>query len=773
MIRRPFAYITPAFAAAVAAVYTAGFAAAVFVPAAFLLLLWTFKVRNRALYKAVLLITASYVAGTGCFCLNETIHGHSMFNDGENVQVKGRVLQTDMKDGIGGTEHIQLRIEASGEKILVNFYCDEKASEATVAPVPGDIITVKGEVSFPKARSNPGCFDYSLYLKSTGIRVVIEAQHVELLQLKGRDTFLGRAYIIRTNFIKKLEKSAGKETAAMISGLMFGSEERMDEELLEEFRKNGTAHILAVSGLHMGIIYGLISKLWVWRKGMIYFFVAMMFLICYSAMASFSPSVVRAVIMIGIHIFSSVTNRRYDLCSAAMLAALAMLVKNPMSLYNTGFQMSFIAVLSLAMILPVIKRVYSGMLLGGIAIQAGLIPYIAYTFNYLSVGSILVNIPIIFIAGIILPVGISSMAAMAVCPGIFASEARLLELLCRVMTQINQASIIDGVTVFDVVSPNMGAMTFYYVSVIFFTSERGRLMVIRNGKKAASLMVTAALMIAVIAGAVFSNQFKSADVVFVDVGQGDCIHVRTEDGRNYLVDGGGRIGYSVGKKVLKPYLLKNGIKKADGIFITHLHTDHYKGAAELCMEGMADRLFIYEGNMILEEKIIKETGMKKEDISYIYMGQRVKLSEKAWVDIMWPERQDGRQYRDEQTDENETSLILKVTVAGHSVLITGDVDAECQSVLVKKWQDKLRCSVLKVAHHGSKYSYCEEFVKAADPGYAVFQVGKNSFGHPDEGVIENHRRKGIIVYRNDKNGAVAFDFKDGAAAEVMTVREDR
>ena len=118
----------------------------------------------------------------------------------------------------------------------------------------------------------------------------------------------------------------------------------------------------------------------------------------------------------------------------------------------------------------------------------------------------------------------------------------------------------------------------------FFMSEDGRLVIMRKRKALITAMITAVLTIALVFGQINGNEFLKADVVFVDVGQGDCIHFRTEDGRNYMIDGGGSVDYNVGKKVLMPYLLKNGIRRLDGIFVTHLHADHYKGAAELCRD---------------------------------------------------------------------------------------------------------------------------------------------------------------------------------------------
>ena len=104
-----------------------------------------------------------------------------------------------------------------------------------------------------------------------------------------------------------------------------------------------------------------------------------------------------------------------------------------------------------------------------------------------------------------------------------------------------------------------------------------------------------------------------------------------------------------------------------------------------------------------------------------------------------------------------------------SVIATGDADADHLEEIGDAWRGGIRCDILKVAHHGSRYSYSEEFTKQVAPSYAVFQVGKNNFGHPDNRVVENYRQNGIMIYRNDKDGAVGFDFSDDGKAEVMTM----
>lgn len=308
--------------------------------------------------------------------------------------------------------------------------------------------------------------------------------------------------------------------------------------------------------------------------------------------------------------------------------------------------------------------------------------------------------------------------------------------------------------------------------MVFGFSEEGRLLLLRKKKKEITYLIIGALIISSMFAAVTYNPLSKCDVVFVDVGQGDCLHIRYKD-KNYLVDGGGSINYSVGKNTLKPYLLKNGVSKLDGVFVTHLHTDHYKGIVELCNENMIDKLFVYEGNKYKKEEILEETKLETDQVFLLHKGKTVLLGDDLWIEVLWPERKSDKAYReivDNEEDENEYSLIFNVHIHGMTLMMTGDVDSECQENLAAMYGDKLDADILKVAHHGSKYSYSEAFVNYVSPAYAVFQVGRNNFGHPDEGVVENYSKKDIMIYRNDSNGAVGFKINKKGEISAYSMR---
>lgn len=757
----------------------------------------------------------------------------------------GTVLNSSIRTSGSGDEYLQMtvRVQRIGEQdvprrwyerpvsLLVKQYPDRGIDFSELIPAsPGTQLRITGKVELPPGRRNPNCFDYQLYLKTIGIERVMTAQTIHIKEES--HSLQGWLFQQKEQYLHQLKGTAGESAAGLMRGILFGEKTEIEEDTLEEFQRNGTAHILAVSGLHIGILYGVLGKLWRGKKGWLYFWMVTMVLIGYSFLASLSPSVVRASVMIVLHLYAKVRHLRYDLGSASFVVLLMILLKNPMQLFHTGLQMSFLAVLTLSAAAPFFRKFYQGIFLSSGVVQLGLLPYTAYVFNYVSLAAVFINVPIIFLAGFLVPLGIGGFALSLILleptavsgvdlvlnvafKPVIEIMGQAIDGLCGLLISCNSMTCIKGVTSFEVTSPPRALLAGYYLLLLLFLSEEGRLLILRKRKKAVAALICLCLAAAAIFGQVTATGFENASIVFVDVGQGDCMHIKGKDGKNYLVDGGGKIDYDLGKKTLKPYLLKNGVRRLDGAFVTHLHTDHYKGVAELCREGMVKKLFLYESNRDKTGQICQETGMSAEDLVFLRAGQTVSLDDAGFaksvmndagfaknmserVEVLWPEagrdagtalqkRRQGfgtdngssagekKGLDSEEEDENETSLVLKIHAGGLSLLATGDIDAACEDRLAAKYRNGLKTDLLKVAHHGSRYSWSEDFARYAKPQAAVFQVGKNNYGHPNGEIIENYQRMKAEIWRNDLQGAVGFSCRQGDTAagkkrlEVVTM----
>ena len=709
----------------------------------------------------------------------------------ESAILEGMVTQKEARRG-GGCRLV-LRVGSingdavSGKKVLITVLEGDPI-------LPGQRIRSEGKLRLPQPRRNPGCFDQAMYLRSKGISRMMTAECIRVID-GAASPIRVRLFQGKERFLQALEEHTDASTADMMQAVLFGEKACLDEETMEVFQRNGTAHILAVSGLHIGILYAamvrfhllLISMLSLksgpLRNAFFYGLVGLFFA-GYTMLAGFSPSVVRAVLMILLHMFAQMTGRRYDLCCAALAVGLAAIAANPYTLFQTGFQMSFLAVFSLSLFLPLISRWYTGALIAGLAIQLGLGPYILWQFGWISWIAVFVSVPVVLLAVLLVPAGMGSLCLTMlseIMAGTLGASSltgildRFTGLLCDLLVRLNMACCIDQVTSLTAAAPPLVLILLYYLGLFVFASESGRLLFIRKQQGRIAVLFIIILTISAVTAAAMDDSYRKLDLVFVDVGQGDCMHIRTE-GKNYLIDGGGSEDYNLGKKTLRPYLLKNGVSHVDVAFVTHLHTDHYKGICELAREGMVRRIIVSESNRPRQAEICRETGLPPDRITYLRAGHRIRLSRDAVLDVLWPlaDTRDNGVAADE--DENATSLIMKVTVNGVSLLATGDLGEEGEQELLRLYGSgpALQADILKVGHHGSRYSTSVAFAKATAPDAAVIQVGeRNVYGHPTPEVLSRLDFLGIPVFRTDRQGAVGMKLQSGKVREVRTMIDDK
>lgn len=585
-------------------------------------------------------------------------------------------------------------------------------------------IQFEGIISKPQGRRNPGCFDYSLHLKSERITGVVSAKNFQLKKMRENhieNILIGK----RFDYINSLSY----ESKGIISGILFGDKNYLSEDVYEQFRENGTAHILAVSGLHVSILYSLIRKLTSNNPSAVSLCLTTIILLLYSFLSLWSFSAVRATAMILMKEWGRYYDRNYDLLTSASAVSIIFMLKNPYIVYNVGFQMSLIAVISIAFFLRLFPTKIPDSASMMLAVNIGLIPYQAYQFNLLSISSFIANIPIIYIAGVLLPFALAHFVLFFITGNGLLLEI-IVDALSSFIVLINGFLTMGNFGHFDIISIPLWMLIFIYLSMFYVASESFEIACLRKKIKLIFQCEIAILIAAVIIGGFSHNDLNNADVLFLDVGQGDCVHIKT-DSKDILIDGGGSADYAVGTKTVKPYLLKNGVSKIDLALVTHLHTDHYKGLKELKAENMIKKLM---------------SGQTS--------GKSFQISKNVKIKTIWPLDISD----DLLQDENKNCSVFMVYYNLYKILITGDLDSEGEKKMLDyyKGSNILEADILKIGHHGSKYSTCDEFIEAVNPTFAVIQVGKNNYGHPNSKVIEKCEEKGIIVFRNDTHGCVGF-----------------
>ena len=799
MLRRPLPYIAASWSAAILIRNYAPVTAALGIGCALVVVWLVFLSRkgsraqgNNRLLPALIVI--SFFAGLLCAGMYDQrlASDPALLHTGDSVEMEGTVRQCATGTNAKGEGQHKLQVDVeviNGAKVKSCGVLVTISEEQGGAPFPGLRIRFRGSLQRPPGKTNPGCFDYRMYLRTKGIQTTM---HAETLQICGAppgtlQRLQIRLYAMRESYLNRIGDNAGEETAGMLRAVLFGEKQQLDEEIREVFQKNGTAHILAVSGLHVGMIYGALCALWNLLSGWVPFVFGVgrgkRFFVCcgafflgYLFLAGYAPSVLRAVCMVMLHAFSGMTGRKYDLGSAACAVGTAAQIHNPYIIFQAGFQMSFLAILTLSLLIPCIHRFYEGVLAASLAIQIGLGPYILYQFNTLSLIAVLINVPVIGLASLLVPAGLLGMV-LPTGAAVTVPYDHALSMVCEMMIGLNRICCIDHVTSLTAASPPLWVITAFYLGLLVFASEEGRLFFIRHRRRAAGIAMGLVLLGACLFGRAADDGFRQMDMVFVDVGQGDCIHLRS-GGRNYLIDGGGSERFEVGTTTLQPYLLRNGVRRVDGAFVTHLHTDHYRGICELAKAGMIRRLFVYEANRLKLKQICEETGLDSSAVTFLRRGNTIRLSQgnrPDRIEVLWPVEKNDREYERmlvNEEDENAASLILRATIGGVSMLATGDLGEEGERQLIQVCREQgaeaasgtgsqmetgLSADILKVGHHGSKTSSCGAFLDAVSPAFAVIQVGEhNMYGHPTPEVLQRLEERRVQVYRNDLQGAVGF-----------------
>lgn len=651
------------------------------------------------------------------------------------------------------TRIVMVSDELGGAKVNVILY------EADRTIKPGDRIRVYGEYYMPDRQINPHCFDYGLYLMSEGIKYSFKGSGYEIITGRKRIYQRYRSYLYdkRLSFEKLITDD---DIRAFIKGVVFGDKGEIDEEIINEFNENSTGHILAVSGLHIGFVFALLKRLTRKRRGLMTSLAIIAVVIMYGEMTMWSASTVRAVTVLSISAMAVYVRRPFDLLTSISMAAIGILMFNPYQMFNTGFQMSFIAMLGIVFIGPLLSSLLGEMAGSILAVQFATVPYVVLVFHRLNLLAALINLPVVMAASILVPMCIMVLALLSLtglCPELII---RMIEGLAEIIIRSNHLMNLDGGLSNELPGPGVTSTLILYAAMYILCSEWARIRFLRHEYRCVGVIILLCIIPCLIGG--FSaNPLGSPELVFVSVGQGDALHIRAGS-HSILIDGGGSRDYSIGEKVIKPYLLANGVGVLDAAMVTHLHMDHFKGIKELRETYPVKSLIIpymYENNEEVEG-----------EYSLIDRNGVIRLDDEVTVKAIWPISTSLRATYNSEL--NELNMVYLINYQGVKILVTGDQPAEEEEKMVRHYRgtDVLKCDILKVAHHGSKTSTTDILLADVKPSVAVISVGKNNvYGHPTAECLKRLSDRKIIVYRTDIQGAVGIDINRRGKYSVRTM----
>mgnify|MGYP001951420177 FL=1 len=703
------------------------------------------------------------------------LSGLNRFQD-FNLILTGQVLEMVNSDSNRAVYNVKVEhVEYEGGKYLTGgkirlsqYFYGEGEDRKIFSP--GDVIRIRGELRKPQGMRNPKGFDYRAYLQRQGIFYTMSASESQVELIGNKPFKWPNSWIIAVhNWLKSImEKNLRDPALALVKSMIIGDKGTLPHEVRDEFSKTGLAHILAISGLHVGYIVLALSAMQKILKlsPKIAFLVQALFLGFYCLVAGATASVIRATVMAIIIMGGKFLGRRGDPINSMALAALVVLIFRPLDIFDVGFQLSFGAVGGIFLhgnrikkALKILPDFISNSISVTLAAQLGTWPLTLYYFNIISPWAMLTNLLLVPIAGIVVILGFVMLVISVILPWLGSFIGSVIEYVALILIKGNNimASIPWAFT--KMISPSMMFLIIYYLTLWLVSEEKP--VFIKRPILWAGGAVTLLLVIAFIKYLLPVPM----QIIFLDVGQGDCVYIRTPDRKHILVDGGGRPeglwSFDVGEDIVVPFLLKNGVGKLDLVVMSHSHDDHIGGLIPVVRDIKVGAFMEFPPKDISQNYLLLKELVKQKGITCIYaaQGQRYKIGEQVWIDILYPMRNQDMVHNIAGDNENNRSIVMRLQYKDTSILFTGDIEQEVENYLSDIYD--FNVDILKVAHHGSRTSSTEPWIGIIDPRIAVIQVGNNIFGHPHQEVEQRLLSQGAAIYRNDRDGAVICTFSDG------------
>lgn len=645
-----------------------------------------------------------------------------------------------------GDYGFRLFIKTDGGYCIANLYDEglNSLSKDALVKMLGNKVRVTGKKKDFKEASNWGNFNEKSYNYSKGFILKLNAEKIEITDDKVNE-FKIWAYKLREKFNNTMNSICTDRMAGVFMAVIYGDRGQLDDEIKSIFSDGGISHILVISGVHisiagMGIFYLL-------RKAMEGRYAAVLssfIMIMYVVVTGAGVSAVRAVIMFLTGIAGKVTGREYDMKNSIAIAVIIILAGSPYYLFNTSFLLSFASVSGIAFILPCIlefvktKNGFIKSFITSVTVNIVNGPVIANTYFELPLYSTALNIIVVPLMSIVVICGILGLMAGQLCTvagALIIYPAVLVinfyELLCKLAMKLPFAIIVTG-------HFEAWQLLLYYgfifliAYVIYKIAEADKIEYIKPYIRAAA----AGLSGIALGLALYIAVPRRNLITFLDVGQGDSSVFVSGDGMVCIFDAGSTSRDKCGSYNILPYLKYSGINHIDYIILSHSDTDHINGVEEI-LDDNAVRV----DNVVVSAKdegfneLIKKA---KENTNIIYGFEGLLIEDgTAKISFLNPGTA--------SMDKNEMSIVAVIEANGRKIVMTGDIGKETEEILAEKYgynyKEKygslLNADILKVAHHGSKYSSSDCFLSIVLPKLAVISCGENNiYGHPHEETLE-------------------------------------
>ncbi|HIC88074.1 MAG TPA: DNA internalization-related competence protein ComEC/Rec2 [Anaerolineae bacterium] len=721
-------------------------------------------------------------------------HDVAFYNDQGKTTIEGLIVRPpEVRDTYVNLRVRAEQVEVGGQLHQVDGLVLVQTRRFSGEYRYGDRVRASGRLQTPPVFED---FSYRDYLARKGVHSLMRRAQAERLATGQGNPVWAMLY----GFTGKAQQLIGRllpePEAALLTGILLGVETGIPRDLYDRFNATGTSHIIVISGFNITIIAGLLAasagRLF-GRRQAVYVILAGIGL--YVILVGADAAVVRAGIMGALAVIAIHLGRQSDAATSLFASAWLMTALNPFTLWDLGFQLSFAATLGLILFTPPLEAAFerglsrllstdkarrliallNDVLIVTLAANITTMPLVVYYFHRFSLISLLTNFFILPAQPYVMTWGLAALATAF----IFFPLGQVLAYvpyLCLAYT----VWIVERMAVLPFASVEVGRfavgwLLFYYMLlglvILWWLARRDRLSpawrsLWQNLTTQITTKATATVMgvcVVLIWLAAFQMPDGRLHLYFLDVGQGDAILIETPSGHQILVDGGP-----------SPTALVNDLSEVmpfwdhhiDLVIPTHADGDH--------MDGLIPLFDRYQVGQVLEGEqmlVAPEAAPWREavvaagvPVSLTWRGMHILTGDNVELSVLNPPFEPLLGTR---SDDNNNSIVLKVDYGRFSALLTADAEMDAERDMMAAGL-LLQAQVLKVGHHGSRYSTGATFLKAVAPQVAVISVGAdNRFGHPHPDLLD--RLSGMMILRTDQHGTIELT-SDGTRLWVRTER---
>ena len=683
----------------------------------------------------------------------------------------------------------------------------------------------KIRLKIPHNFKNPGRFDYHLYLKLKGVDVTGNISRPETMERVGQfDLPFWHAgpQWLRHQLLESLEKLFPGEEGALLKAMVLGMKDSLPPEVRETYIATGLAHLMAVSGLHIGFVaaacyfmfwpvvfYGLFRlKPDSARAGHSRKVTALLCLVpvlFYMVVVGAKVSSLRAGIMVSALLLAILFDRQSSLFNAFLSAGFIILLWQPASILDIGFQLSFLAVGGILLVFTLLFEInddpvarmgeltwsrkliesphtdtpfwqalkfrFEKILIGGalisVTVTAVTLPVLIYQFNRISLVGIFLNILMVPLASLLIPAVLLMTIVGTVSTALVALPALPALGLARFFLWVPEFFARSSFSSLHVPTPPPLWLLFYFstlLSGLLILKTRALNQQVGGWLKNSFIVFVLGTLILFSWPRVFQFPGDTLSISVLDVGQGESLLIEFPNGETMVMDGGGfyKNRFDVGGRVVAPYLWNRGIGKIDYMVATHSDNDHIRGLyALLDLFPVKHFLTMGESGERLR-RLQKQAHSKGAKFLPLKINEPIQVGEVRLIPLHPEPGSDS-----DRRIDNDLSLVMRLEYKNFSMLFTGDISDKVEERLAKNPQ-QIKANILKAPHHGSRFSNSSAFIQAVKPGTVIFSSGYlNRMHHPHPETLERYQKAGVDIRRTDAHGAVQV-ITDGTSYEIRT-----